>query len=77
LSGGELVELPTALPRGGRGADGLDELDVYLHPVAGQLLLVALPALAVGLYFCEAGSRFISRRLRIRHTPEREIVTSW
>jgi hypothetical protein len=57
---GELVELAPALAAVtavavgrcgccGLGGEGFDELHVDLHPVAGELLLVALLAPVVGL----------------------------
>jgi hypothetical protein len=48
---GELVELASALPAAATGLRGewFDELHVDLHPVPGELLLVALPASIVGL----------------------------
>ena len=57
--------------------EGFDELDVDLEAVTGSLLLVALPAALEGLVALRTGSRFMSRRLRIRHTPDWEISTSW
>ena len=71
---GELVVL---LAAGGAAGQRLDELHVDLDPVAGQRLLVALPAVVVALVALRAGSRFMSRRLRIRHTPDGLMATSW
>ncbi len=55
----------------------LDELDVDLHVVAGALLFVALPTASCHLQRWEAGSRPLSKRSRMRRTPDLPICMSW
>jgi hypothetical protein len=73
---GELAVLSAPADRGsGRVFEWLNEFDVDVNPMPGQLLLIALPIVCRA---CSAGasSRLRSRRLRIRQTPELDISTS-
>jgi hypothetical protein len=54
-----------------------EEFHVDLDSVTGQELLVALPPVDVPPVALEAGSRLMSRRLRIRQIPEGLIWMSW
>lgn len=65
VDGGELVE-----PFASSSRDGFEKLDVDLDPVAGQLLLITLPAPVVPLMALGGRQSAMPRRCRMSQTPE-------